>query len=177
MASAWSPASPGNGRAHQQDPHGFLAALLRTVEPGRRALEILALACLLGQLAQVMRDIAGAGRRSVALLQLAVQLDGALPLARELAQAHEPAQRLHALAGRIAQFCEQRFGPIEQSGAQVIFGQRELRLLAPVALQVGAVHQVAMDADGTLHFAALAEQLPEGEVGLDGVLVQLAPRR
>ena len=164
----------GHGRADQQDPDGFLAALLRTVQPDGRLLEILRLAGLLGQLAQVMSDIAGTGRGSIALLELAVQLDGALPLAREFAQAYESAQGLHALPRGIAQFCQQRLGSIEQSGTEVIFGQRKLRLLVTLALQVGTVHQIAMDADGALHFAPLAEQLAQSEMGLDGVVVQFS---
>jgi hypothetical protein len=68
---------------------------------------------------------------------------------------------------------EMLFGAVEQSRLQVVLRELEDRLPALHRLQVRALGQVLMHADGALDFAPAPEQAPQREMQLDGLRVDL----
>ena len=70
-----------------------------------------------------------------------------------------------------AQFAEQALGSIQNPRFEIVLCQLEDRLLAFVVIQICPIHQVVVHTQGSIHFAATAEQAPQREVQLDGLRV------
>ena len=100
-------------------------------------------------------------------------LDRLVPVALELVDRDQLAQRLRRMHAHLHQVGEQGFGAIEQAGAHVVLAQREHAAGLLFLAQAVPRNQALVQADGAIDFAAAAEQVAERELGLDRVLVDL----
>src|SRR5690606_39182688 len=73
----------------------------------------------------------------------------------------------------VLQLAEQRLRTIEQPRAEIILGEREERLMALRLAQARTREQVLVNAYRPIDLAAPAEQVPEREVGLGRLVVDL----
>src|SRR5918993_3936011 len=116
-----------------------------------------------------MRDLA---RLAAAQhLELTVRVDGLLPFLLALVNADELLERGLGKRRAVTKLREQLLGSIEQAGSEVVFGEREQGLMALCFVEVRARQQILVDANRPLHLAAPPEQMPQGEVRLERVVV------
>src|SRR3546814_1145604 len=62
---------------------------------------------------------------------------------------------------------------VEQARSHVVLAQRQQRLHLLLVAQVRALHQPLVQADRAVDLATPAEKMPQRNLGLEGVLVQL----
>src|SRR6185369_11334285 len=71
------------------------------------------------------------------------------------------------------QLVENFFGTVEQASLQIILAQLRQGVQADTILEITAIDQILVHADGTFGFAPPAEQVTEGEVQFDGLRIDL----
>ena len=90
-----------------------------------------------------------------------------------LVDADQVAQCLRRALVDARQVGEHGLGAIEQPGAHVVLAQRQQRLDLLRIVEVGTLHQRLVQPDRAVDLAAPAEQVPEREMRLDRVAVDL----
>src|SRR5690606_2371446 len=117
------------------------------------------------ELAAKMRDRARTVLAEIALQTLG-DLDRLRPVAHHLRDLETMLQRLQSVA-RALQPLEARLGAIEQPRLEVVLAELEQRLLALPFVEVGALDEVLVDANGAVGLSPPAEQVAECEMQLD----------
>ena len=82
------------------------------------------------------------------------------------------AQCLRRAIVELRQIGEDGLGAIEQARAHVVLAQRQQGLHALLVVDVRALHQPLVQADGAVDLATAAKQMAERDLGLEGVLVE-----
>src|SRR5690606_11426826 len=95
------------------------------------------------------------------------------PLALALVDVDEFLERGFRERRAVDELGKKLLGAVEEPGAEVVLGEREHGLMPLRVVQVRTREQVLVDANRTLDLAAAPEQVPEREVRLERVLVDL----
>src|SRR5690606_4772828 len=162
---------PRELRANQRAPQRTRLAVRALLEVILGTRDIPGDAGLLGQLAIVVRD----ARRLFACmpLELTIRVDRLLPLALALVDIDQLLERLLRECLTRPELREQRLRSIEKPCAEIVLGEREQRLVTLRLAQPRPRNKVLMHADRAVHLAAAAKQVPEREVRLERLVIDL----
>src|SRR5690606_36878298 len=124
-----------------------------------------------GQLAVIVGD----ARRpfSRAPLGQVLRLDGLLPFPLALVDVDQLLEGLLGQRLAVLQLAQQRLRSIEQPCAEIVLGQREKRLMALRLTQARTGEQFLMHPYRTVDLAASAEEMPEREMRLERLVIDL----
>ena len=75
--------------------------------------------------------------------------------------------------GILDQIQQQPLSPVKQAGTDIVPGQLQVGLVHLLPGQAGPGQQVLVNTDGAVHLAPLAQQVAQGNVGLQGFGIDL----
>src|SRR3954452_5867121 len=99
-----------------------------------------------------MRDLIGL--RSTQHLELAMCIDRLLPLALALVDVDQLLECGLGNRGTVVELGEQLLGTVVEARTEIVFGEREERLMSLRVVQVRPCEQILMNANCSLDFAA-----------------------